>query len=122
MAEKHSQEMQGFLYEKRNGLSIHSKALLALATHKLGSVEQTKMLRQNIEQFLVEDEENQTAYLRNEASWWYWYGGSIEATALYLKLLTQLDPKEQRHLGSSNICSTIESMRPIGIARVIRLK
>jgi alpha-2-macroglobulin len=93
MADKSSPDMQGILYEKRNLLSVHSKALLALATHKLGTAEQTEMLRQNIEQFLVEDAENETAYLRNEASWWYWYGGSIEATALYLKLLTQVDPK-----------------------------
>ncbi len=93
MADKPSPEIQGILYEKRVPLSVHSKALLALATHKIGNVEQTKMLRQNIEQFLVEDAENETAYLRNESSWWYWYGGSIEATALYLKLLTQVDPQ-----------------------------
>ena len=34
------------------------------------------MLIQNVEQFLVIDEENQSAYLdlRNGGYWWYWYG------------------------------------------------
>ena len=53
------------------------------------------MLRQNIEQFLVEDAENETAYLRDETAWWYWYGSQIEATAMYLKLLAAQDPQGQ---------------------------
>ena len=88
-------EMQTFLYEGRQHLSVYGKSLLAWATHKLGNAEQTNMLRQNIEQFLVEDAENETAYLRDETSWWYWYGSQIEATAMYLKLLAAQDPKGQ---------------------------
>ena len=82
-----------YLYEKRNLLSVHSKALLAIATHRLGNLDQTKMLRQNIEQFLVQDAENETAFLRDQSSWWYWYGSPIEATANYLKLLVRMEPK-----------------------------
>ncbi len=67
--------------------------LIAIGTHHAGNVEQTQMLRRNIEQYLVEDQENETAHLRNEASWWYWYGSDIEANATYLKLLSKLDPK-----------------------------
>ncbi len=92
-AERPSPEMQAFLYEKRHELSVHSKALLAIATHQLGNMEQTKMLRQNIEQFLVEDAENETAFLRDQSPWWYWYGSPIEATALYLKLLVRMEPQ-----------------------------
>ncbi len=88
-------EMQTFLYDGRLHLSAYGKALLAWSTHKLGNVEQTKMLRQNIEQFLVEDAENETAYLRDETAWWYWYGSQIEATAMYLKLLAAQDPQGQ---------------------------
>ena len=88
-------EMQTFLYEGREALSVYGKSLLAWSTHKLGNAEQTKMLRQNIEQFLVEDAENETAYLRDETSWWYWYGSQIEATAMYLKLLAAQDPQGQ---------------------------
>ncbi len=83
------------LYEKRQFLSVHSKALLALATHKLGQVDQTNMLRRNIEQFLVEDAENETAYLEDQSPWWFWYGSRVEATANYLKLLSHIDAKHR---------------------------
>ena len=43
-----------------------------------------KMILQNIEQFVVQDEENQTAYLKLPAGgWWYWsntrWAGPIRA-------------------------------------------
>ena len=49
----------------------------------------------NLKQFVVEDDENETAYLRlpNEGYWWFWYGSEIEANAYYLKLLAKTDPK-----------------------------
>jgi uncharacterized protein YfaS (alpha-2-macroglobulin family) len=72
---------------------VYGKALLAWATHKLNNQEQTAMLRRNIEQFLVEDAENETAYLRDGTPWWYWYGSEIEAAALYLKLLAADEPR-----------------------------
>jgi uncharacterized protein YfaS (alpha-2-macroglobulin family) len=90
-----SAEMQAFLFDQRDTLSLHAKALIALAVHQLGDPLQTRMLRQNIEQFLEQDAENDTAFLRNSAPWWYWYGGTIEATALYLQLVTQLEPQGQ---------------------------
>ncbi len=95
LADRVNPEMQQFLYDGREHLSVYGKSLLAWSTHKIGNAEQTTMLRQNIEQFLVEDAENETAYLRDETSWWYWYGSQIEATAMYLKLLAAQDPKGQ---------------------------
>ena len=92
-ADRPSPAMQSFLYEKRENLSVHSKALLAMAVHRLGNVDQSKMLRQNIEQFLVQDETNETAFLRIPSPWWYWYGSTIESTANYLKLIVRLDPQ-----------------------------
>lgn len=86
-------EMQNQLYEDRLRLSTYSKVLLALVTNNANNVDQTKMLRQNIEQFLEVDLENETAYLTTGNSWWYWYGDSIEANAMYLKLLSELEPK-----------------------------
>jgi alpha-2-macroglobulin len=85
-------EMLGFLFEKRQSLSVYGKALVAWATLKRGDVEKTDMLRQNMEQFLIQDAENETAFLDNRASWWYWYGSEIEANAIYLKLLAAQDP------------------------------
>ena len=93
MAGRRNDAMQKVLYEERNKLGVYGKVLLGLAAHKLGNAEQTAMLRQNIEQFLVQDAENETAYLRDESPWWYWYGSSNESTAHYLKLLAAIDPK-----------------------------
>ncbi len=72
------------LYNNRNSLSLYGKVLLALATHCLGEAEQTAMLKQNIEQFLVVDQENDTAFLRDDTQSWSWYGNRIELNALYL--------------------------------------
>ena len=52
-----SAEMREFLYRDRNSLSVYSKALTALACHRVGDAEKLAMLRRNIEQFLVQDEE-----------------------------------------------------------------
>ncbi|MCA9134480.1 MAG: alpha-2-macroglobulin, partial [Planctomycetales bacterium] len=93
LAERSSPEMQSLLYEQRQHLSTYGKALLAWATHQLGNGQQTAMLRRNIEQFLVEDAENETAYLRDQTAWWYWYGSEIEANAIYLKLLAAVEPR-----------------------------
>ena len=53
------------------------------------------MILQNISQYVVQDDENQTAYLKLPADnyWWYWYGSDVEADAYYLKLLARTDPK-----------------------------
>jgi uncharacterized protein YfaS (alpha-2-macroglobulin family) len=56
------------------------------------------MILQNIEQFLVQDDENQTAYLKLPEGnyWWHWYGSENEAHAWYLKLLAKTSPKEEK--------------------------
>jgi hypothetical protein len=86
--------MRRFLYRDRNNLSVYAKAVFALAIHRVGDAEKLAMLRQNLEQYLVQDEENETAYLKMPEGnyWWNWYGDEIEANAYYLKLLTQVDP------------------------------
>ena len=53
------------------------------------------MIVRNISQYLVEDDENQTAYLNLPGgSWWYWYGSEFETHAYYLKLLVSHRPQE----------------------------
>lgn len=88
-------EMRELLYRDRNGLSVYSKVLVALAVHKVGDADKLAMLRRNIEQFLVVNPENETAYLelQDQNSWWYWYGDRIETNAAYLKLVSKLEPK-----------------------------
>ena len=90
-------EMTEFLYRDRVQLPVYAKALFGLALHKLQQAEKLKMILQNIEQFVVQDDENQTAYLKlPDGGWWYWYGNEIEANAYYLKLLSKTNPQDIR--------------------------
>ena len=97
-AGQNSLEMRDFLYRDRNNLSVYAKAMFGLALHKIGDKEKRDMLIQNVDQFLVQDNENQTAYLRLPEGnyWWYWYGSESEANAYYLKLLAATDPKGEK--------------------------
>ena len=79
-----NQEMRDFLYRDRTHLSVYGKAVYGLALHSQGQVEKLNMILQNIEQFVVEDAENQTAYLKlpDGNAWWYWWGSDLEANAV----------------------------------------
>ncbi|MGD2096554.1 MAG: MG2 domain-containing protein [Desulfobacterales bacterium] len=93
--------MRAYLYRDRNRLAVYAKAMFGLALFKVDDDEKLAMVIQNIEQFLVVDDENQTAYLNlpNSHSWWYWYGSETEAHAYYLKLLTRTDPTGKKASG-----------------------
>ncbi|QDU38879.1 MG2 domain protein [Maioricimonas rarisocia] len=93
--------MQQYLYRDRTHLSLYAKGMFGLALDAIGADEQRDMLIRNIDQFLVVDDENQTAYLDtpNGGYWWYWYGDSIEANAYYLKLLTRVNAKDPKAAG-----------------------
>ncbi|HUT25799.1 MAG TPA: MG2 domain-containing protein, partial [Sumerlaeia bacterium] len=83
--------MREFLYRDRNHLAVYAKAMFGIALHKQNHGEQRDMMIRNVEQFLVRDDENQTAYLNlgNDGYWWHWYGSEYEAHAYYLKLLSK---------------------------------
>ena len=72
--------------------------MFALALHEVEDSAKLDMVMQNIEQYLVEDEESQTAYLNlpNSAYWWNWYGSEYEAHGYYLKLLSRTQPRSQK--------------------------
>ncbi len=86
-----------FLYRDRTHLAVYSKALFGLALEKLGDQEKLAMILKNISQYVVEDKEDQTAYLKlpEDNYWWNWYGSDVEADSYYLKLLcrTEVAPK-----------------------------
>ncbi len=86
--------MRKFLYRDRTKLAVYGMAMYGMALHKLGQNEKLAMILRNIEQFLVQDDENQTAWLNlgNGGYWWCWYGSEYEAHAYYLKLLAKTDP------------------------------
>lgn len=95
------QDMLEFLYRDRKHLSVYALALYGLALHRVGEQDKLGMVLRNIEQYLVEDPENQTAYLRlpNQGYWWFWYGNEIEADAYYLKLLSRVEPNSRKAAG-----------------------
>ncbi|MCI0684580.1 MAG: MG2 domain-containing protein [Gemmataceae bacterium] len=96
-----NQEMRGYLYRDRNHLSVYAKAQFGLALHKQQDQEKLAMILRNIEQFVVQDAENQTAYLRlpPDTPWWHWWGAEIEADAYYLKLLAATSPRDEKAAG-----------------------
>ncbi len=63
-ADRVSDEMRGFLYRDRTQLSVYAKAMFALALQAQRRTPELEMLLKNIEQYLVRDAENQTAYLK----------------------------------------------------------
>jgi hypothetical protein len=75
--------------------------LLGLELHRVKRIEDRDAVLKNVEQFLVKDEENQTAYLNlgNGGYWWHWYGSEFEAHAAYLKLLSAVKPKSEEARG-----------------------
>jgi uncharacterized protein YfaS (alpha-2-macroglobulin family) len=91
-------EMRDLLYRDRTHISVYAKAMYGLALEKQKQADKLAMILQNISQYLVQDEENQTAYLRLPAGspWWYWYGDETEANAYYLKLLSRTSPKDEK--------------------------
>ena len=90
-ADKQDAEMRKFLYRDRVQLAVYAKSMFGIALHKQGHAAERDMIIKNIEQFLVRDDENQTAYLNlgNSGYWWNWYGSEYEAHAYYLKLLSR---------------------------------
>lgn len=96
-----NEEMLVYLFRDKNELSVYAKSLLGMSLHLVKDAERRDEVIRNIEQFLVYDEENQTAYLdlRNGGYWWYWYGSEFEAHAWYLKLKAATAPKSKETRG-----------------------
>ena len=96
-----NKEMIDHLYQDRGDLAVYSKAMLGLVFNQLQDKERLAMMVKNIDQFLVVDDENQTAHLNlpESNSWWYWYGSEYEAQGYYLKLLAATDAKSEKAAG-----------------------
>jgi hypothetical protein len=96
-----NKKMRDYLYRDRNSLAVYAKAMFGMALVKAEDSQKLAMIIKNIEQFLVYDHENQTAYLNlpNANYWWYWYGSEYEAHAYYLKLLSRTDPSGEKASG-----------------------
>lgn len=89
--------MREYLYRDRTDLAVYTQAMFGLALHTVGDAEKLAMVQQNLSQFVVQDAENQTAYLKlpDTGYWWFWYGSEYEAHAYYLKLLARTNPQSE---------------------------
>jgi len=95
-ADVRNADMLEFLYRDRTKLAVYSNALFGMALDRQNEREKLAMVMQNISQFVVEDDENQTAYLNLPGGFgWYWYGSQYEAHAYYLKLLAATEPRSR---------------------------
>ena len=96
-----NERMRNYLYRDRKALAVYAKAMFGMGLIKAEDDEKLTMIIRNIEQYLVVDDENQTAYLDlpNSHYWWYWYGSEYEAHAYYLKLLSRTDPTGKKAPG-----------------------
>ena len=94
-AGQESAAMRDLLFRDRTNLSVYAKAMLGLTLVGRGQEEKLAMVLQNLQQYVVRDDENQTAYfnLGNQGYWWCWYGSENEAHAFYLKLLARTAPR-----------------------------
>jgi len=99
-AGKRNGAMRDFLYRDRTHLSVYALAMFGMALHSEERTDELEMVMRNLGQYVVEDSENQTAYLDLPGeNWWYWYGSEYEAHAYYLKLLAATEPQSTRAAG-----------------------
>ncbi len=96
-ADHKNNAMNEYLYRDRTHLAVYAKALFGLGLHKHQDKVKLDMILRNIAQFVVVDDENQTAYLKlpQDNWWWSWYGSEVEAHSFYLKLLSAVEPKNE---------------------------
>lgn len=99
-----SAPMQARLFDDRLSLAPYSLATLGLALHRTAqgeddaakpqAAERRDVVIRNLRQFVVVDDENQTAFLNLPGEgWWHWYGSEFEAHAYFLKLLAATEPR-----------------------------
>jgi hypothetical protein len=86
------------LFEQRKQLSLYGLSLCGMAFNRSNDKPKLQIIMQNLDQFVIEDSDNQTAYLRmpKEFCWWFWYDRETETQANYLRLLSEIDPKGKR--------------------------
>ncbi|MFM7058671.1 MAG: MG2 domain-containing protein [Planctomycetota bacterium] len=88
--------MNEYLFRDRGQLSAYGLALSGLVMHQMQDLEKRDLIIRNLDQFVVQDDANQTAWLRlPENSWWYWYGSDNEAMAVFLRLRLAVNPQDE---------------------------
>ncbi len=94
--------MSRYIFRDHVKLSPQSNALAAVAFFQREEKEEFGVEMKYLTQFLVTDEENQTAHLSLPGFcwWWCWYGNDIETQAAYLRMLCLEGSSESLHRAS----------------------
>ena len=89
--------MSTYIFRDRPVLPIYAQAMAGLGFELRGEKDKLAVVLRGLNQYLVQDDENQTAWLDlgPNVHWWCWYGSNFEAQAYYLKLLVRTDPKSE---------------------------
>jgi len=96
------QQMREYLWRDRTKLSLYGVAMFGIGLQGWGNDsdrERAQMCLRMLEQYLEQDDENQTAWLNLRRSpgwsWWSWHGSEFETQAMYLKLLMRVNPNSE---------------------------
>jgi uncharacterized protein YfaS (alpha-2-macroglobulin family) len=92
--DKDGAEMAKYLWRDHLKLSLYGLSLYGLSMSRAGEKDKVGEILELFRQYLVIDDENQTAWLKipNNDCWWFWYGSEIETHAFYLRLLNDAQP------------------------------
>ncbi|MBL0249535.1 MAG: alpha-2-macroglobulin [Elusimicrobia bacterium] len=95
-AGRESAVLRGYLWRDRLKISLYAQGLLGQALHRAGRAEESAQLRRHLAQYVVRDDENETAHLRmdNAHYWWRWYGSETEAHAAVLRFFLAENPRD----------------------------
>jgi uncharacterized protein YfaS (alpha-2-macroglobulin family) len=95
-AGRESAVLRGYLWRDRLKISLYAQGLLGRALHRAGRAEESAQLRRHLAQYVVRDDENETARLRmdNAHYWWRWYGSETEAHAAVLRFFLAENPRD----------------------------
>jgi uncharacterized protein YfaS (alpha-2-macroglobulin family) len=95
-AGRESTVVRGYLWRDRLKLSLYGQGLLGRALQRAGRTDESAQLRRHLAQYVVRDDENETAHLRldNANYWWRWYGSETETHAAVLRFFLAVDPRD----------------------------
>ncbi|MFN0242433.1 MAG: alpha-2-macroglobulin family protein [Planctomycetota bacterium] len=100
------------LWAQEQSLNAYTRALFALAAHGFGRAHEASVLVQNLANGVIVDEtpagsridpragepramNQKTAHWGEDGLWWRWSEGGVEATAMVLRALSAIDPKNE---------------------------
>ena len=100
------------LWNRRDALNAYSRALFALAVHKLGDPEKAGVLVRNLANGVKRDANPEssvvlggpkdgrpevlgTAHWGEDRLWWRWSEGGVESTAFVLRAILAIDPRNE---------------------------